>query len=584
MQEVSALIHAEDQASKVRKEQEWKRASAEHERILKEASVTACLFTEDEFDPLIRKHDDRRCRKHYLERVAARLKISIHEALLPTDKVLAKALVFELCLPRGFAAWRDSTWHILHLARRDQIQNHPPRVVLREYSGFVPFLNSTECNVTLASPAKSFHDTHYAHVPFPTPLDKVCLQHGLKYGMYDHNSGLWTGRQLEKPSFPDLCSPQVPTKSIYGSLRQYLHPLFERKLVSWNDVIASQTLCPTTLSIAEYSAFQDLRLGRGLQWLSLLRELASSNLNFGSIEVGILVTQLALVAGPPEGHSPLRASHRILDDGAFCKALAAQIRRRLESIASNWREGQTVECLLTLLQRIWSLTSSVDSAEEAKTLLLYVRDMTHSWTQQLRKEICNATDVKTAQKRSRDAVLAALLCRKTFIIEAVEAGHAVQAGSLTIFLECSFTLKVNLSSSETAYIAKMTPSLRKSFISDIKLVRRLEAQLRVAIDYFQSAVSDAVNNMWVEADGQVSRQFTSWTFCPAPHDGWITAQSIAAGGLIAQTVLFDLFEGTLYIDNQLLGRLPDDYTRQEFFREFFGDRIFLTRVRDEATL
>ena len=96
---------------------------------------------------------------------------------------------------------------------------------------------------------------------------------------------------------------------------------------------------------------------------------------------------------------PLRTTHQVFKDTAFCGALAAQIRRRLVSIATNWREGQTIECLVVLLQRVWSLASSASSIEEARGLLLDVRKMAHGWTRLLRREICNATDVETAQKR-----------------------------------------------------------------------------------------------------------------------------------------------------------------------------------------
>jgi len=226
---------------------------------------------------------------------------------------------------------------------------------------------------------RSFQDTHYARVPFPTNLDQVCLPHGLKYGLFDHQSSLWTSRHLANPSFADLCSQSLPAKSVYGSLRKYLHPIFEGTNPSANDVVASQTRCPNTLAIAEFTAFQDLRLGSSVQWIRLLRELASSNLNLGTVEVGTLVAELALMAGPREGDNVLRANHWIFQDTMFCKALAAQVKKRLNGIVANWREGQTAECLILLTQRLWSLASSAESVEEAKDLLLQARTMTHSW-------------------------------------------------------------------------------------------------------------------------------------------------------------------------------------------------------------
>ena len=55
---------------------------------MKEAAETTCLYVEDEFNPLKRMHDNRRCRKHYLERRCARMRIGIHEDFLPSDDMV----------------------------------------------------------------------------------------------------------------------------------------------------------------------------------------------------------------------------------------------------------------------------------------------------------------------------------------------------------------------------------------------------------------------------------------------------------------------------------------------------------------
>ena len=576
MQRLTREIASKDEDAKENKAHEWKQKSSEYENILKEAADTACLFMEDEFNPLRRQHDDRRCRKHYLERKAARMRIQIHEALLPLDETVARAVVFELLLPLGFAAWRDTTWRILQLARSSTYSDRPPQVCLHEYMSFRSFRTPTACDITLASRTKSFQDTHYAQVRFPTSLDQVCLPHGLRYGLYDHKDAFWTSRRLEVPSFAGICTPHFPPRSVYAQLHQFVHPTFDGKSFSGNDTIASQTRCPNNLTIAEHTAFQDLRLGHEIQWVRLLRELASSNLNLGTMEVGTLVTELALMAGPSEGQSPLRSNHWIFKDPAFSAALATQIRRRLESIAANWREGQTLQTLTIILQRAWSLASSQAAKEEAENLLLYVREISHSWTRHLRQEICNAVDVETAQKRSRDGLIASLICRKTFIIEAAQAKDSLQPAALACFLECSFTLKDNLPKNELGYISKMPEATRRLFISDIRLLHRLEAKIRRTIEITPAAVDQAVNSVWAEAKSDSTRKFTTWTFLTAPYEGWITAHSISSTGRLEQDIHINIFEGTFYIDGQPLGRLPDEFTRQGFFRQIFGNRVFLT--------
>ena len=578
MQLLSSTIWSANETAKMGKEAELNGKNAEYEKLMREASMTACLYIQDEYDPLKRQHDDQHCRKHYLERSAARIRIEIYEDLLPDDEISAKAVVFELLLPQGFAAWRDSTWQLLMLARGVTIPDKKPLLLLRDYSGLERFIPSTSSggSITLASRTKSFLQTHYSKIVFPAQLDKVCVRHGLKYGLYDNEHGLWTSRHLGKPDFAAVCSPDLPPKSAWTSLKRYLHPTFDGLVPSVNEVVASHTQCPNNLTVAEYTTFQDLRIGTRLQWLKALRELASSNINFGTVEMTTLITELCLGAGPREGGDSLRAAHWVFRDQLFCRALAAQIGRRVQDIATNWREGQTMECMLVLLQRLWSLSAAEESINEAQKLIFFVRKTTHDWIHLLRREICYAIDVETAQKRSQECLHAALLCRKTFVIDVATTGIGFEHDAFTCFLECAFTIRENLSSSDPGYIAKMPASLRRLYVSDIKLVHRLESQIRWSIVNVQSAVSRAVNNVWMGAEGVSARTFSMWTSLPFPQDGWFTATSISNGHNPEQSIHFDMFEGTLYIDGQLLGRLPEEFCRQDFFQQFFGNRVFLT--------
>lgn len=577
MQDLLSVIRRANDSARSAKERELTEQSANYEAKVKQASETACLYREDEYDPLKRQHDDRRCRKHFLEREAARMQIRIHEDYLPADDVYSKAIVFELLLPSSFATWRDSTWQLLTLARGESIPDQKPKLMLCEYSRLEVYAQGIGGSVTLASRTKSFHDTHYATVPLPTQFEQVCLPHGLKYGMYDCQSSLWTSRHLEKPTFAEICTPDLPSKSAWLSLKRFVHPTFNDVYPIANEISASQTHCPNNLTIAEYTSFQDLRLGHRLQWLKILRELVSSNINFGSVEITTLVTELALGAGPPEGIDVLRSTHWVFNNQAFCLALAVHIKRRLDAIVSNWREGQLVECLLVLLQRLWSLGSTAEVITEARGLILYVRNMTRNWIRLLRREISNAVDIETSQKRSRESLHAALLCRKTFMIEAAEPGGVFQEDAFACFLECAFTIKDYLSSSEPGYIAKLPAPVRKLYIGDLKLVHSLESRIRWSVQHMQAAVSEAVNSVWMEGEGDLAREFSTWTVLPAPQDTWVTAQSVSGEGTLEQSIHFDMLEGTLYIDGQLLGRLPEEFSKEDFFQQFFGNRIFLTR-------
>ena len=121
----------------------------------------------------------------------------------------------------------------------------------------------------------------------------------------------------------------------------------------------------------------------------------------------------------------------------------------------------------------------------------------------------------------------------------------------------------------------MPPATRKLFIKDIRLLHVLEVKLRRSIMGVQPGVDAAVNSVWSQAEGEPARSFSEWAFSPG-HDGWVTANALGVGGLVEQTIYFDMFEGSLFVGGQKLGRLPDEYTQQGFFRAFFGNRVFLT--------
>lgn len=168
MQDLQREIIAADESFKNEKEFEWTQRSAEYEATAKEATRTTCLFIEDESSPPRRYHDDRHCRKHFLERKAARMRIQVHESLLPADQAVSKAVIFELLIPPGFAAWRDATWQLLQLGRGPQIPDKSPHVFLYDYPGLKPYMEPTGCGITLASRTKYVFIYHHPISKWPS--------------------------------------------------------------------------------------------------------------------------------------------------------------------------------------------------------------------------------------------------------------------------------------------------------------------------------------------------------------------------------------------------------------------------------
>ena len=579
MQELLLRIRSDGDNAKETKEQEWSRKTADYENLLKRAAESTCLYTErmDKFGNITSVHNKYDCHKCQLERSAENVKIAVHEYPLPDDDSFAKTAVFELLCPREFTAWRDTTWNIVNnLGRKLQTKDKAPQVLLFDYYGLRGYGNRNTHAISLASKSKSFLKTHYAELGFPVPLEKVCLPNGLWFGLYDQEQKLWTSRYTTRPSFADLCTSSLPSKSPFSSVGSILRAASKDTVTPANEIIAGQTECPTALTPFEYQSFQELTLGLKLRWIQILRELASPSLNFGSPATVTLIAQLALQAGRPWEDHTLRASHWVFLDDQFCVALIVQIKNRLTAISTNWRESQTLECVITLVQRLLELGGSTKVIEQAAAILREIRATTLSWTRLLRREILNGVDGKFAQARSRDALLAALLCRRTFVLEAYSERNSLDVEALACFVECSIVLNDNMPEAEPGRLSKLPSSLRNMFVRDLRLVHHMQSKLHQSILVTGIAVDHALNTIWPQPDDAPCRGFTPWSFLPPPHGHWIGAHSIAKDGLGTQEVLFNIIEGTLLVDRQPLSRLPDEYIKGGCFTELLGDRLCLT--------
>ena len=580
MHELFRTITLEADRERELKKIEWETKNAEYESLLKRAAQKTCLYytKTNRFGETYSLHNRDDCDKCSFENAATKIHIAVHEHPLPENLDAARAAVFELLCPAGYSAWQDTTWSILgKLGRESLVADRTSRLLLREYSGLRRYCTSEPCAIGLASTTKSFLKTHYRGVNFPVPLEQVCFRNGLRLGLYDQLQQAWTARQPTEPSFARHCTTSFPPTSPYFSLKSILRAASDNNGRSANGIIASQTEGPSALTPHEYTSFQELLLGTNLRWIQLLRELASSNVNFGTPATVTLVSQLALQAGGPWGDRVLRLSQWIFTDDNFCYALIEQITRRLEGIKTNWRETQTLECLITLVQQIWELSASTKVTKRATNLIEDIRTITRDWARLLRHEVLTAKNAKTAQMRSRDALIAALLFRRTYVLETQDPLECLESNWLTDFVECSVSLYDNMPKEGPGRITKLPLYLRNMIVRDVRIVHRLKKKLYRSIMSMGSAVDRAVNLIWPVAAEAPPRAFTSWEFLPSPHNHWVSAHSIAADGMRSQEVHYNVVEGTLLVDRQKLGKLPDEYINHGFFQQLLGERLHFTR-------
>ena len=573
LQKLHESIETAAELARQRKEKEWQKLSADFENLEKSIAEKSCLFTMVNGRE---EHSDQQCTKCYLQRKARRMRIKIHEHPLPSNIIEAKAVVFELGCPKSFAAYRNVTWKLIGtLAHSEKFDHFEPELALSDYSELQAYGNSKRVGVSLASTTKSWLKTHYKGVRFPVNISQVCVRNGLKLGYYDPISKYWPGRQSQAPSFAHHCRMKIPVNSPFSSLQLAADEAVESIGPSSYEVVASQTKCPSGLNLHEFMAYQSLLSGKSRRWPLILIELGSSNLNFSTEAITLLIAQLALQAGPAYNLDPLRTVHRVFQDRAFCKRLIEQIDQRLDAIYFNWRETNCMEMLLTLILRFCS-NPSKHITEEAFKLLEKARVATFRWIGLLRKEIHRPTDASTFQRCSRYALWAALLCRRTFAMYTVDqrAGQIenLQPSALACFIECSITLQDNSVDDP----ATLPPVLRNILIRDLKMVYQLRFLLQRSVKASPESLESVINTLWPQAEGDISRSFYETKFLEHPYEWWIQTCIQATLQSDQHAIHFNLLEGHLLIDGKPLGKLPAKHRESSVLGQLFGNESLLT--------
>jgi hypothetical protein len=425
---------------------------------------------------------------------------------------------------------------------------------------------STFC---LASTTKSFLITHYATVRFPVPIEDVFLTNGLKFGYYDVRLKVWPSRIPQKPSFVQRCQSTIPMDSPFSSLSLSAEFAIDANGPSSYEIIASQTKCPPGLNIHEFLAYQTLCSGKTRRWPQILIELGSSNLNFSTEATTVLISQLVWQTGPAYEDDPLGKLHRILRDNHFCKQLVDQLRLRLDAVASNWRETNCMETLITLLLRLVSLDTS--TLEEAIELLEKARSITFKWINLLRGEIQSATDAETSKRCSKYTFWAALLCRRTFTIY-LETNRVLDTEALECFIQSSMALHDNLVSDPTT----LAPLLKHAYIRDLKMVCQLRHILKNAVLETPCSLTATITTIWPDIDGDSAKTFARFRFLPDPYHWWVEFVIIQTMHTREQVVHFHLLDGALFIMGQPVGKLPAEYRTSVVLKELFGNISLLT--------
>lgn len=573
--EVQALyleILQDSQQAREKKELEWEAISNDCEQLSEELAALSCLCTGEPGDRT--KDDIKNCTKCFLRRKRRRLEIRVHEDLLPIDETKAAKIVFELSMPRWYEAYRNVTFKIIYdLAWPTRINQPEPPLILRDFVPLTKYqrVRSVAGGVTLASPVKSFLQTHWRLVQvLRGSLREVLRPHGPEFDLYDMDNKVWA-QPIDRHAltFQHFCGIAIPECLRAQVLPAHPHPPAVADGPSSYAVVANERQCPQEVSVHEFSAFQRLLSGTSRRWMAMLVELGSSHLNFSSSETVRLFSQLALQAGPP-GAGSLREAYRVFADDDFCFRLAEMIDQRFEAIKSNWRETNLMELCIALSQRLLAFTTSCEVRELAQRSIHCARNATLGWITRLRAELQNAKDGPTAERAAAYVFKSALLCRRTFATESDQLAPE----ELKTYCVASIALQEHMA---TGFESDTV--LKTMVIQDTRM--EIREIVLLSMQNHPLILESAILKCWSESGGSTDTSFSSWTATEG-KEPWVMARTntkvpMAMGQSYAfsQTVHFNYVSGFLLVNGKPAGRLPERIRDSAEIKELFGDQTHL---------
>ncbi|KIW30928.1 uncharacterized protein PV07_02619 [Cladophialophora immunda] len=590
------------------KENEWAERDAQHQRLTAELADLACEFTLVG-DLLVPEHDADKCRKCGLTKKVETLRIERIEKALPRGIVETKAVLVELQCQKFCVAYRNATWSLaatLGLPNVEQTAKEPFITCQKYYAQFCRGPTPCKIGITLASRTKSFLQTHYRYVHYPVPFEKVCVDNGLRFEYYDTDRKLWPAEHLRNITFDHHCWVPLPRRSPFaqidfpqrllpfqpqtstdhGSLSDPSKPATGRYLTAKAEVVSNEVLaalpgCPPALGKPEFTAFLGLLADRRRLWPAILVELGSSNLNFSSDAVVILLQTLSHRTGPPDVDK-FHATNLIFRDESFCVRLLSQIDRRVSAIASNWRESHSMEVMLGLTLKVISLGSD-DACVKATPLLEKVRLCTLNWIRTIRRELWWTTSTSTSTRLTRCMMWAALLCRRTFTMYCSESRSStpiagglthiphkpIVATALVAFLEASITLHENLAEG----LEKLPPLLRSMLIRDLKMATLLQERVQMSIYASPRTLIEAMVEANAVSGEALSTEPTSVSF-EGRHEGlWATIDLPGMQNCAALSIEFHLVTGALLLNGRSVEKeLPPQWRHEDAITRLFPNQ------------
>lgn len=533
-------------------------------------------------------HDETKCRHCCLKRRADTLfSIRPWQRLLPESETDQWALVFELNVPSGFGEWRDIMAFVIDevLGLRTQASEkaNRPRGV-EEFNGLTEYAHNprTIQRVTLACESSQIASTTAdITVTERTRESDVCLNHGIRWGVFDKKKQLFTSVLASTDKVAKLCTFKLPARSQDHQdllLRSQIAP----NGVSPNEVIARQSICPEHFTPSEYQALLTCSLGHRIQWRNVVLELASDKIDLQKTETALILSQIALQAGPAPTSTTIRPAHEDLEVAEFVQHLVDNLGIKMEQVSENWQACRVIALITVLATRIKSASGNtmlcVDDLLDACRDLLH-RQLVKAFSDYGRIGVVETGDDKNSSDLTRDSqdsintdelkskfnkemnikrLEISLACLNTFSLDDNALRDALQdPAKIQIFLECA--MAVHDSESSLEWLDEFQKLLLWRWRQLVPNAAFILAEHELSQQ--QSGLTAAIRSSWPSFQNVIP-----WTF---KGSRWLATTAVVREKEEPREVHFDILTAELYFDGLPASSVPAEYLSRPNFSNLF---------------
>ncbi|PGH08675.1 hypothetical protein AJ79_05957 [Helicocarpus griseus UAMH5409] len=571
-QKVLEEIETRAAQEREKKAEELQQKKEEYKSLMELYNRSKCDYHEvivDHYNDFREQRHSPMCKRHRYKSKADSLTIKIHEWPLPSDSLQARSTVFELRLPHFFGRWRDTTVFLLldvlkaKYPTTGKLRASYPLDKYRGLSSFFTSFSSTQ-RIGLLSEKKPHEVTHRKEkeISFTTESE-VCLNNGLRFQYYDSKMGVFVGCFLITDEIPKELTYTLPAQS--ESLKQFIYrPDTMPNGPSPNTVIASQSDCPSHMSLGEYKALCTIPLGCRIQWHNILLQLSAPSVDFKKVETGLVILQTIYQAGPSNNDNNfLRVGHEVLSDENFAKALLASLHEALGRFKENWESSQALSTFICLARRLLTLTSTDQMIEACLNYLSCARAIALRWVNILKDKAHLATDDGYRAELTSKAVEIALICVGTFNIDQKRLVNVFSIPrNVSDFVQCSIVIQEG------------NHTLQKAPGSAIALLHQRWQWLSyrgypILAKHILAAgggsLDDAIKRSW-----PAYQAGDGWRVVSKQINHWLVSRTMPQGNSDSLSIHFNLLTGELLVNGLPLSRLPAKYEQHPTYRTLFG--------------